>query len=79
MSGLVSSANGGAPSQQHSPEHLVNRKDLLERMGIQTGHSRGQPGSRWIICAESEFLEIFLFVSFKLSQGRNSRIFDHKT
>ena len=64
MSGLVSSANGGAPSQQHSPEHLVNRKDLLERMGIQTGHSRGQPGSRWIICVESEFSEIFSHLNF---------------
>jgi len=42
----------GNPSQPHSPEHLVNRKDLLERMGLPTAtgsrHSRGHPASRSI-------------------------------
>jgi len=47
MSSLVNTSNGGQ-SQQQSPEHLVNRKDLLQRMGIPTTarHSRIQPGSR---------------------------------
>ena len=50
MSGLINSASGGQ-AQLHSPEHLVNRKDLLERMGLPAAgqpakHSRGHPGSK---------------------------------